>query len=81
MAERTNRYYNSVLGIDFCFLYIYTVQWQIIKVEGGWNIRNVASGLFLQLDGHARDNTNVVATSVPFVWHIWDDEEDRSTTR
>ena len=58
------------------------MQCEFIRVDEGWHIRNVKTGLFLSLDGgQALDNTGVIGYSQPFLWHIWDDEEDRSTIR
>ena len=51
------------------------------RVDGGWHIKNVKTGLYLSLEGQALDDTGVIGYSQPFLWHIWDDEKDSSTIR
>lgn len=57
------------------------MQWEMERVDNGWYIKNVKTGLYLSLEGQALDNTGVIGYSQPFLWHIWDDEEDSNTIR
>ncbi|KAF5319547.1 hypothetical protein D9619_008473 [Psilocybe cf. subviscida] len=56
-------------------------QWETIRTDAGWHIRNVAHDTYLAVDGVARDDARVIAREEPFIWHLWDDEENPAAIR
>ncbi|KAI1793804.1 ricin B lectin domain-containing protein [Ganoderma leucocontextum] len=56
-------------------------KWALEQEDNQWLLRNVASGLYLSVEGLVEDGTSVLATGEHFKWDIWPDEEDSSTFR
>ena len=53
----------------------------MIRTDEGWHIRNIAHEKYLAVHGVARDDARVVAREEPFIWHLWDDEENPAAVR
>ncbi|KAF9032391.1 carbohydrate-binding module family 13 protein [Panaeolus papilionaceus] len=56
-------------------------QWEVERVDYGWNIKNVQDGRYLALAEEAQDDLSVVVREDPFVWHLWGDEEIKNGVR
>ncbi|CAA7264510.1 unnamed protein product [Cyclocybe aegerita] len=56
-------------------------QWTLNWTGNSWTFRSVATGTYLSIDGSASDGTRIVASTTPFDWHIWRDEQDENTFR
>jgi len=60
-------------------------RWVFTWVGAAWTIRSVASGLYIGISTPtteaATNGTLLVATEVPFNWHIWHDENDEESFR
>uniref|UniRef100_A0A8H7XN36 Ricin B lectin domain-containing protein n=1 Tax=Psilocybe cubensis TaxID=181762 RepID=A0A8H7XN36_PSICU len=51
-------------------------QWEVIEVNGGWNLKNVGTGKYLSLGCGIKNGGSVVGSDEPFTWQITQDSED-----
>ncbi|KAM5545868.1 hypothetical protein V8D89_000906 [Ganoderma adspersum] len=56
-------------------------KWSVDEANGGWMLRNIATGHYLGIEGEAKEGTRAVAVAEAFQWHIIPDDEDSSTFR
>ena len=50
------------------------IQWEAVRVDDGWQFRNVANGRYLAVDadgGDWRDDLDAKGSDDPFTWHVW----------
>ena len=57
------------------------MQWHVNQEDGNWMLRNLATGLYLGVEGVAENGTPVMAVAKRFRWDIRPDEQDSSTFR
>ncbi|KAM5545870.1 hypothetical protein V8D89_000908 [Ganoderma adspersum] len=56
-------------------------KWHVNQEDGDWMLRNIATGLYLGVEGMAANGTPVIAVAKRFRWDIRPDEQDSSTFR
>ncbi|KAJ7167596.1 ricin B-like lectin [Mycena filopes] len=55
--------------------------WMLTWTGHGWTFRSLSAGLYLGLAGNPADGTPIIATSSPFEFDIWHDEQNEANYR
>jgi len=50
------------------------LQWEFIRVEDGWYIKNVQQHTYLGFEGDASDGKKVECVHREHLWHIWEEK-------